>query len=162
MAQTDFNDIYLGLQDRIYRLAAGLVGARDEAEDMVQELYERLWRRRELVARQPNPEAYILASARNLCLDALRRRRPRAELPGAMAAEGAKPDEGEMEGIVARLVEALPERQRTVMRLRDTEYMEMSEIARVMGMRETAVRMTLSRARTTVKEKLEKIVSYGI
>jgi RNA polymerase sigma-70 factor (ECF subfamily) len=162
MAQRDFNDIYLGLQDRIYRLSVGLVGDRQEAEDVVQDLYERLWPRRGQVVGRNNPEGYILASARNLCLDRLRRRRPRTELPPSVADTASRPDEGEMEAIVARLVEELPERQRTTLRLRDAECMEIEQIAAVMGMRPTAVRMSLSRARTAVKEKLEKIISYGI
>lgn len=162
MAQRDFNDIYLGVQDRIYRLAVGIVGGREEAEDVVQDLYERLWRKRSIVAGQYNPEGYILASARNLCLDRLRGRRPRTEFPATIAAGGGKPDEWEMDGIVARLMAALPEGQRTVMKLREVECMEIEQIAAVMGIRPTAVRMSLSRARNTVKEKLEKIVSYGI
>ncbi|MDR2895020.1 MAG: RNA polymerase sigma factor [Alistipes sp.] len=161
MAQRNFNDIYLGLQDRIYRLAAGIVGGREEAEDLVQDLYERLWTKRDFVAGQPNPEGYILASARNLSLDLLRKRRPQGELSPLIAAEGARPDEGDMEEIVARLVAALPEKQRTALRLRDVECMEMDEIAAVMEMRATAVRMTLSRARGTVKERLEKIMNFS-
>ena len=161
MAQRDFNDIYLGLQDNIYRLAVSLVGGREEAEDVVQDLYERLWRKRGHVVGRDNPEGYILASARNLCLDRLRRRRPRTELPPAMADTGSRPDEGEMQGIVERIVSALPEKQRTALRLRDVECMEIARIASVMGIRETAVRVSLSRARTTVKERLEKIVNHG-
>ncbi len=162
MAQRDFNDIYLGLQDTIYRLAVGLVGGREEAEDLVQDLYERLWQKRGHVVGRGNPEGYILASARNLCLDRLRRRRPQTELSPAMAYAESRPDEGEMQQIVERLVAALPEKQRTAMRLRDVECMEIDRIAIVMGMRETAVRMSLSRARSTVKERLEKIVNYGL
>jgi RNA polymerase sigma-70 factor (ECF subfamily) len=162
MTHRDFNDIYIGLQDRIYRLAVWIVGEREEAEDVVQELYERLWPKRGIVTGQSNPEGYILASARNLCLDVLRKRRPQAELPQTMTARGARPDEGEIEGIVARLMAELPEKQGTAMRLRDVECMEMDEIAQAMGMQPTAVRMALSRARNTVKERLEKIMNYGI
>ncbi len=35
MAQRDFNDIYLAMQEKLYRLAAGIVGDRDEAGDVV-------------------------------------------------------------------------------------------------------------------------------
>ncbi len=162
MAQRDFNDIYLGLQDRVYRLSVGLVGDPREAEEVVQDLYERLWHKRAHVVGRENPEGYILASARNLCLDRLRGRRSRTELPHSIPDTGSRPDEGEMAGIVARLVSELPEKQRTVLRLRDVECMEIEMIASVMGIRETAVRMSLSRARGTVKEKLEKIIRYGL
>jgi RNA polymerase sigma-70 factor (ECF subfamily) len=66
-----------------------------------------------------------------------------------------------MVAIVESLVSALPEKQSTAMRLRDVECMEIAEIAAVMGIRETAVRMALSRARSTVRQKLVKIVEYG-
>lgn len=162
MERKDFNEIYLALQDRIYRLSVGLVGGREEAEDVTQDLYEHLWPRRADIVGRANPEGYILASARNLCLDRLRRRRPRAELPPAISDPGSRPDEGEMRGIVDRLIAALPEGQRTVMRLRDVECMEVDEISDITGMKQTAVRMALSRARSTVKDKLEKIMRYGI
>ena len=162
MAHRDFNEIYLALQDRVYRLAAGMVGGREEAEDVVQDLYEKLWQRRAAVVSRENPEGYIIASARNLCLDRLRGRRPRGVFPAGMEAAGQRPDEGELECIVERLVAELPEKQATVLRLRDVECMDIEEIATVMGVRETAVRMSLSRARGTVKERLEKIMAYGI
>jgi RNA polymerase sigma-70 factor (ECF subfamily) len=111
------------------------------------------------------PEAYILTSARNLCLDRLRGRRPRVEISpemAAMEADGTRPDEGEMTEIVTRLVASLPEGQRTVIRLRDVECMEVDQIAAVMGMQPAAVRMALSRARTSVKERLVKILNHGI
>jgi RNA polymerase sigma-70 factor (ECF subfamily) len=159
--EADFNDIYLSLHERVYRLSVGIVGNREEAEDVAQELYERLWPRRQSVVAHPNPAGYILASARNMCLDRLRGRRPRIELSPAL--EGGGEREGdEMTEIVVRLVAALPEKQRTAMRLRDVECMEMEEIARAMGIRQTAVRMALSRARSTVRERLLKIMNYGI
>jgi RNA polymerase sigma-70 factor (ECF subfamily) len=165
MAHRDFNDIYVGMQHSIHRLAAGLMGSVEDAGDVVQDLYEHLWLRRERVSGQPSPEAYIMASARNLCLDRLRSRRRGVEFSTAMramTATGERPDEGQMEEIVESLVAALPEGQATVYRLREVECMEMEEIARVMGIRETAVRMSLSRARGTVREKLAKIMNDGI
>lgn len=162
MAHLDFNQTYLALHDRIYRLAMGIVGNRDEAQDVAQDLYERLWLRRESVTACENPGAYILAAARNLCLDRLRGRRPRVELPPTLPSTGQRPDEGDVAAIVARLVARLPERQRTVMMLRDVECMEIDQIAAVTGTHPTAVRMALSRARGTVRERLFKIVNYGI
>jgi RNA polymerase sigma-70 factor (ECF subfamily) len=162
MTHRDFNDIYIGLQHTVYRIAAGLVGAGPEAEDVVQDLYERLWKRRAVVVGQRSPEGYILASVRNLCLDRLRSRRPRVEVPPQIPAAGGSPDEGDMEGIVERLAAALPPKQAMVFRLRDVECMEIEEIGRVTGMAETAVRMSLSRARSTIREKLGEILNYGI
>ncbi len=164
MAQRDFNDIYIELQERIYRLAAGITGSREDAEDVVQDLYERLWRRRIFITAQRNPNGYILTAARNLCLDRLRGRKPTTEVSPLMASEssGREEEEKDMGSIAARLIAELPEKQRTAMHLRDVECMEIEEIAQVMQVQETAVRMSLSRARTTVKEQLVKIMNHGI
>ncbi len=164
MAQRDFNDIYLEMQDRVYRLAAGITGNREDAEDIVQDLYERLWHRRLFITAQRNPQGYILTAARNLCLDRLRGRKPTTEVSPSIPSDssGRGEDERDMGSIAARLIAELPEKQRTAMHLRDVECMEIEEIAQVMQIKETAVRMSLSRARTTVKEQLVKIANHGI
>ena len=161
MAQRDFNDTYLEMHDRIYRLAAQITGSRQDAEDIVQDLYEKLWRKRLVVMTRSNPKGYILTGARNLCLDRMRSTKRSVELSPAMSA-GDREYETDVREIVEGLMAALPEKQRTVMHLRDVECMEITEIAAVMGTGETAVRMSLSRARTTVKERLIEIMSYGI
>jgi RNA polymerase sigma-70 factor (ECF subfamily) len=164
MTQTDFNTTYLAMRNRIYRLAVSITGSSAEAEDIVQDLYEKLWSRRLPMAGYRNPEAYILTAARNMSLDRIRRRRPTVEVSPDVVSSGS--DRGEdvkdLANIVARLVDALPEKQRTVMHLRDVECMEIEQIAKVMNIRDTAVRMSLSRARSTVKQQMIKIMNYGI
>jgi RNA polymerase sigma-70 factor (ECF subfamily) len=164
MAQTDFNTTYLAMQDRIYRLAVSIMGNRVEAEDIVQDLYERLWNRRLLMAGSKNPEGYILTAARNMSLDRIRQRRPTSEVTAQLvSSEGSTgEDAADLAEIMGRLVKALPEKQRTAVHLRDVECMEIEQIAKVMNIKETAVRMSLSRARSTVKEQMIKIMSYGI
>lgn len=151
------------MQTHIYRLSAGITGNRDDAEDIVQELYERLWRKRLVVTAHRNPKGYILASARNLCLDKIQGRKNTSEITPAIPAErGCGEDEKDMGRIAAYLIAELPEKQRTVMHLRDVECMDIEEIAQVMNIKESAVRMSLSRARSTVKEQLIKIMNHGI
>jgi RNA polymerase sigma-70 factor (ECF subfamily) len=164
MAQTDFNTTYLAMQNRIYRLAASITGSNAEAEDIVQDLYERLWSRRLSMAGYKNPEAYILTAARNMSLDRIRQRRPTVEISAdVVSTAGTSGEETQdLTEIMGRLVDALPEKQRTVMHLRDVECLEIEQIAKVMNIKETAVRMSLSRARSTVKQQMIKIMNYGI
>lgn len=112
-----------------------------------------------LVTVQRNPGGYVLAAARNLCLDRLRARKPTAELTADLSA-GEYPG-GDMLEIVIRLMDALPEKQRTAIHLRDVEGMEIGEVAKIMNTSETAVRMSLSRGRATLRERLTKIENYG-
>lgn len=155
----DFNTLFLTLHPRIFRLAARIVGSREDAEDIAQDLYERLWRRRSMVIVQRNPEGYVLAAARNLCLDRLRARKSTTDLPPTLA---EKPQAGDdTTDIITKLLDGLPEKQRTAIHLRDVEGLEMKEVARVMRSSETAVRMSLSRGRATLREQLTKIMDYG-
>ena len=63
---------------------------------------------------------------------------------------------------VQKIMEELPEQQKLVLQLRDVEAYDFEEIATMLDMKPTAVRVALSRARKTVREKLLEKHSYGI
>jgi RNA polymerase sigma-70 factor (ECF subfamily) len=63
---------------------------------------------------------------------------------------------------VEKIMEELPEQQKLVLQLRDVEEYDFKEIADLLEMQPTAVRVALSRARKTVREKLMQKHSYGI
>ena len=59
-------------------------------------------------------------------------------------------------------MEDLPEQQKIIVQLRDIEEYDFSEIAKMLDMNETAIRVSLSRARKTIREKLTNTHHYGI
>ena len=63
---------------------------------------------------------------------------------------------------VGRIIEDLPEQQKMVIQLRDIEQYDFDEIAKMLDMNNTAVRVALSRARKTIREKLTNTHNYGI
>ncbi len=63
---------------------------------------------------------------------------------------------------VGRIIEGLPEQQKLVIQLRDIEEYDLDEIAKMLDMNNTAVRVALSRARKTIREKLTNTHNYGI
>lgn len=63
---------------------------------------------------------------------------------------------------IGRLFAQLPEKQRSVMQLRDVEGRSYREIARVMDMSEEQVKITLFRARQRIKKNYEKIERHGL
>jgi RNA polymerase sigma-70 factor (ECF subfamily) len=93
---------------------------------------------------------------RNLCLDTIRRRKPREGIEALPAAIGNSNEAVEHERIerMMSVVESLPDVPQTILRLRHMEGMEMKDIARLLQMEEAAVRKALSRARQAVREKL--------
>ena len=62
-----FKCLYLPFHVKLYRIAFALVGNQEEAEDIVQEVYSRLWERRDELAAVRNPEAYAITLTKHFC-----------------------------------------------------------------------------------------------
>ena len=71
-------------------------------------------------------------------------------------------EQTERMSILHRLINGLPEKQRTIMQLRDVEGMEYKEIARMLGITEEQVKVTLFRARQKVRQRYCEIDGYGL
>jgi RNA polymerase sigma-70 factor (ECF subfamily) len=68
----------------------------------------------------------------------------------------------DMAGLIKRIVEVLPEQQRSILHMRDIEEMEFEQIADIMDMNINAVRVNLSRARKKVRDTVLKIQGYEL
>ncbi|MEX2369441.1 MAG: sigma-70 family RNA polymerase sigma factor [Bacteroidales bacterium] len=149
---------------RLYMLAFRLLGNREEAEDVVQEVYMKLWKMREDLGKYNSLEALSVRITRNLCLDLLRRRRitrviheqeePENKVDNNDPAElMLKKERAE---VLNKLINQLPEPQRSLIHFRHIEGKEYSEIEELMNMNENAIRVSISRARKQLKEMLQK------
>ncbi len=149
---------------RLYRLAFGLLGNREEAEDTVQEVYLKLWRMRDDLGKYNSLEALSVRITRNLCLDQLRKRKTTREAQEQRKREARIETEDpsdtllkqERAEIINRLINELPEPQRSLVYFRHIEGKEYHEIERLMDMKENAIRVSISRARKQLKEMLQK------
>ena len=63
---------------------------------------------------------------------------------------------------IRKLINDLPEQQRLIIQMRDIEQFEFAEMAKILEMNETAIRVALSRARKTIREIMTKTHHYGI
>lgn len=171
MKEIDFRYDLLPLKNKLYRLALRITMDTAEAEDVTEDTLIRLWEKREVVAAADSIEAYALTVCRNLSLDRCRSSEKACLSLDSVPAEQADdhnrtPDEelaqtDRLEWI-GRLFAQLPEKQRSVMQLRDVEGRSYREIAQVMGMSEEQVKVTLFRARQRIKKNYEKIESHGL
>lgn len=156
------------LRNKICRFATSILGNEEDARDVVQEVFTRLWIKRFLFAKYRNKEALSFKLTRDLCYDRLKHKKVISENSKLMVDEATFTDiryETEIKDlgeITKRLIAQLPEKQRMIINLRDIEEMEFEEISQIMDMDINAIRMNLSRARTTVREKILKITDYGI
>lgn len=73
-----------------------------------------------------------------------------------------QPEGFDLKERLARIVATLPERQQQIFHLRDVEGKEMADIAATVGVDEPTARVLLSRARKTIREEMQKIISYGV
>ena len=66
-------------RDKLYRLALRLLNGSDEASDVAQEVWTRLWQRREEIPKMNNATSFAFTMTRNLCLDVLKSSRMKNE-----------------------------------------------------------------------------------
>ena len=143
------------MRTTLVRLAAGILRDSDEAEDVVQDVLLRLWQMRDQLQMPVEPLAKVLT--RNRCIDLIRRKKPAAELTTAVFQEEDQPQRERIERMM-KVIEALPDLQQTILRLRHMEGMDSKEIAELTGSTEAAVRKALSRARQAVRDKFNVFV----
>ena len=169
MNQKEFLETVLPFKDKVFRLAKRLLVSSDEAEDATQELYFKLWKIKSKIEGYENVEAYAMMMTKNYCLDQLKSKRASnmTLVHSNYKDESSSTLETNVEfkdsaSIIKRMMNDLPEKQRTIIQLRDVENYEYHEIGKIMDMEPTAIRVALSRARKTLRENFIKKQNYGI
>lgn len=168
MNQKEFLNTVLPFKDKVFRLAKRLLVSSDEAEDATQELYFKLWKNKEKIATYDNVEAYAMMMTKNYCLDQLKSKRAsNLTLVHSNYRDENTTLQSDVEyrdgaDIIKKMMNDLPEKQRMIVQLRDVENYEYHEIAEIMGMEPTAIRVALSRARKALREQFVKKQNYGI
>lgn len=167
MKADDFKRKFLPLHPKLYRVALALVGNKDDAEDILQETYGKMWLKRDELEQLENPEAYCVTLIKNLCLDFLRRAHNKqttdedAEMLADMEITGQTPDRilEDKEKImqVRHIINRLPPNQKQVIRLQGIAGCSIEEIEHLTGLSGGNIRVLLSRARKQVREQLNKI-----
>lgn len=169
MKEISFRNDILPLKDKLYRLALRITLNSAEAEDIVQDTMIRVWNKRDEWAQFNSIEAFCLTVARNLAIDRSQKSEAQnIELTTETQemSDGSTPERqlerSEQMDLVRKLINELPEKQRTIIQLRDIEEKSYKEIADVMQLTEDQVKVTLFRARQRIKAKYNEIQSYGL
>ena len=138
---------------------------------MVQDTMMKVWKRREEWEQIESIEAFCLTICRNLSLDKVRRMDNQTELLETEmhptdVSSASNPEERAVQRDrverVRKLIDQLPEKQRTAMQLRDIEGKSYRDIANIMGVSEEQVKVNIFRARQTVKKNFQKQEEYGL
>lgn len=169
MQKISFRNDILPLKNKLFRLALCITRNREEAEDIVQDTMLRVWNRREEWNVWETVEGFCLTICRNLAIDRSQKMDARhveltpevTELPD-MAAPDKLMERDERLGLLHRLIAELPEKQRTILQLRDVEGKSYKEIAEILQLTEEVVKVNLFRARQRIKLKYNEIDTYGL
>ncbi len=165
-----FQTRVLPVKNKLYRFAFRLLGSEEEAKDVVQEVFVRVWNGRENMEAIQNWEAWCMRITKNLSLDRIRTWKRRNTQPIESSfdvqEESLTPYESteinESMQRVGSLIEALPEKQRNIIHLRDVEGYSYQEICDILELDMNQVKVNLFRARNSVREKIIKINAYGL
>ena len=155
MTPEEFIDLYLQLEEGLYRVAFRLLDSQAEAEDAVQDLFIKIWSRIDSLERVSYPQAWCLTLMRNHCLDRLRAKAGQPTVP----VEENLPAEEELERsarikLAWEAVLALPPRSRELLRLRLVENLSYEEISRQTGLSQNALRVAFHRLKNHLKKKI--------
>jgi RNA polymerase sigma-70 factor (ECF subfamily) len=172
-----FEELVEKYQNRLVGIMHHLVGSAEEAEDLAQEVFLRVYRNRKKYRARAKFSTWLFTIANNLALNALRTRQRKPVVPlnvsdsgplGPRPAEQLVRDRAnqpvqrvqqqELAAMVRRALETLNERQRIAVLLNKFEEMNYQEIAEVMGLSTKAVKSLLSRARTNLRAILKDYI----
>lgn len=166
MTTEEFKSEVLPIKNKLYRFALRLMGETEEAQDIVQEIFLRLWSGKEKLKEYRSIEAFAMTMTRNLCLDKIKSPSAKKEIldeTNEMIDNRTPYHKAELSDtmkMVRQVMESLPEQQKMVIHMRDVEECDFDEIAEVLGLSLNNVRVNLSRARKKIRDTLIKLNNY--
>ena len=171
MKKISFRNDVLPLKNELYRLALRITLNHAEAEDVVQETMIKVWNRRDRWDELESIEAFCLTICRNIAIDKTKKAENQNqslmdEHDAPDHSYSSNPEEQAMQqdriSLIRRLIDTLPEKQRSCMQLRDIEGKSYKEIAKILNVSEEQVKINIFRARQTIKKKYIDTENYGL
>ncbi|GLX68574.1 RNA polymerase sigma factor SigW [Paenibacillus glycanilyticus] len=158
-------------QDKLFHMAYRMLYNRQEAEDVVQETFLRVYKNLERYDESLKFSTWIYRIATNLCIDRLRKRKPSYSLDAestdhegldgySMIPSDDRTPESELllsetQRIIHDAIESLPPKYKTIMMLRYIQEMSLQEIGDVLDMPVTTIKTRVHRGREFLRKKLE-------
>jgi len=134
------------------------------AEDVVQEVFIKIWKKREEVQEIENKEAWCMTVTRNLALDQLRKKKYHHEsveehysLKDSSMDPAQQIQSSDIMKQIRQAIDELPDDQKHVVHLRDVEGYKYKEIAEITGLTIEKVKVYLHRARIVLRKQLANI-----
>jgi len=164
MHLNDFQNQVYPLKDKLFRFANWMLHHHEDAEDIVQEVFLKLWKKRDDLDKYNSLEALAMKITKNSCINKLKSQKITQDISSiTLQSPQSTPLENsnfnEMKNILKSVIEQLPIQQKMVIQLKSVEGFEIAEVADIMEITPNNTRVVLSRARKNIKTALEK--HYG-
>lgn len=150
-----FTKIYLRYRERVYAYALRILSNEQDAEDLFQEVFYRVYTRAERFTEEKSLGGWIFTIAHNLCLNKVRDRKPQENLDDFVLPVQAPADSGEdWREVIARAMSLLPLEYREVIILREYEGMNYAEMTEILHTTIPSLKSRLYRAKGRLRELL--------
>ncbi len=166
MSSKIFEEQFVPLKDKLYRYALRILRDSPEAEDVVQDILVKVWKKRDLWHTWDNKEAMCMTMTRNLSIDRSRRKsRQTTDLPEHYDEPSPDANPGEITeandtmALIQKIMDDLPQKQREVIHLREIDGYTYQEISELLSISMSQVKINVHRARLFMKERITK--AYG-
>jgi RNA polymerase sigma-70 factor (ECF subfamily) len=161
MKQNEFTYMANETREMVLSIAKRFGYSQDDAEDIAQDVMLRLWNLHEHISDVAHLKASAAITTKCVCVDKWRSARHHAELCITMplvdeATLHDKLEYAELERWLYKQIDALPSTSGIVLRMRQLERRELSEIADILGIQQSSVSTLLSRARNELLNKLKR------
>ncbi len=157
-----FEELIRRYQQSVLNLAFRFLGDREEAKDIAQETFLRIYQTAYRYRPDASLKQYIFKIATNICLDYINKKKPlyTDEVPDRPSHLNPLRDlqQNELSGAVTMAVQSLPENQRIALIFHHFEGLKYAQIAEVMDTTVSAVESLLVRAKRTLRDKLKNLL----
>jgi RNA polymerase sigma-70 factor (ECF subfamily) len=166
MQEEAFEEAVMLYKDRVHAYATLMLRDPAEAQDVAQEALVRLWEHRARVQRQ-GVRLWLMRTARNLCIDRIRKVKVRAEVDDGDAVVESEADvtpgpekmteSGELGRMIKRALASLSPQDRSVVIMREVQGLPYDEIADSLGLPLGTLKARLHRARERLRARLTRV-----
>jgi RNA polymerase sigma factor (sigma-70 family) len=164
MTRLEFNNHVLQLSRKLYLVAFRFLKSREEAEDAVQEVFIKLWDKREKLDEYNSIEALATTTIKNHCIDRIRRSKSMIteEHSGKnnLYINEPLPDEmmerAETAQMLDVIIKSLPEAYKEIITMKEIDGLSYEDIARITDQNVNTLRVNLSRARKMIRDEFKK------
>ncbi len=155
MTSSEFEKLIDRQKDKLFRFAVSILKNNDDAQDAVQEVVLKLWRKRRLLDKKQKLESYFLNTIKNHCFDVLRKRKQQLSYQQSLTSWFSVEQNFEQVDLLEKIkneLHRLPVQQRMAIELKDFQELEYEEISEILEQSINSIRANVSRGRKKLFE----------